>query len=107
MKHPTEPRFINKTDVLTTFDFIQRAMSKDLKDNRDTDEVKAKLSYLTNSYVSSYKLTKMFYGNVEFQINYQIIKIRRPDKENGVAIVDRWLYMCKMYGIVNDAFLKL
>ena len=82
-------------------------MSKDLKDNRDTDEVKAKLSYLTNSYVNSYKLTKMFYGNVEFQINYQIIKIRRPDKENGVVIVDRWLYMCKMYGIVNDAFLKL
>ena len=52
LKHPIEPRFINKTDVLTTFDFIHRAMNKDLKDNRDAGEVKAKLSYLANSYVN-------------------------------------------------------
>ena len=58
LKHPIEPRFINKTDVLTTFDFIHRAMNKDVKDNRDAGEVKAKLSYLANSYVNLYKPTK-------------------------------------------------
>ena len=67
-KRPIEPRFINKTDVLTTFDFIHRAMNKDLKDNRDAGEVKAKLSYLANSYVNSYKPTKnvLRSGNIEF-----------------------------------------
>ena len=33
-------------------------MKKDLKDNRDADETKAKLYYLANSYVNSYKPTK-------------------------------------------------
>ena len=54
LKHAIEPRFISKTDVLTTFDFIHRAMNKDLKDNRDAGEVKTKLSYLANSYVNIY-----------------------------------------------------
>ena len=58
MKHPTEPKIFNKTDLLTTFDFIYRAKNKEPKDNRDTGEVKAKLSYLANSYVNSYKPTK-------------------------------------------------
>ena len=49
LKHPIEPKFINKTDVLTTFDFIHRAMNKDLKDNRYAGEVKANLSYFENS----------------------------------------------------------
>ena len=66
LKHPIETRLINKTDVLTTFDFIHRAMNKDLKDNRDAGEVKTKLSYLANSYVNIYKPTKTFYGNIEF-----------------------------------------
>ena len=52
LKHPIEHTFINKTDVLTTFDFILRAMNKDFKDNEDAGEVKAKLSYLANSYVN-------------------------------------------------------
>ena len=58
MKHPIEPKFISETDVLTPFNYIHRAMSKDFNDNRDTGEVKAILSYLANSYVNSYKLIK-------------------------------------------------
>lgn len=42
LKSPIESKFINKSDALTTFDFILRAMSKDLKDNRVAREVKAK-----------------------------------------------------------------
>ena len=30
-KHPIDPRFINKTDALTTLDFIHRAMNKHSK----------------------------------------------------------------------------
>lgn len=39
LKHPTEPKFNNKTDVLTTFGLTYRAMIKDLKDNRDAGAV--------------------------------------------------------------------
>ena len=35
LKHSIEPLHINKTDVLTTFDFIHRSMSKDLKHEKD------------------------------------------------------------------------
>ena len=112
MNHPIEPRFISQADVLTTFDFIHRAMSKDLKDNRDIDEVKVKLSYFANSYVNSYKPTKHVLRkyNVSNKLrNNKYILIRRPDEGNRVAIVERWLYMSRMYDIVNIAsrFLKL
>ena len=98
--------------MLTTFDFIHRAMNKDLKDNRDAGEVKAKLSYLANSYVNSYKPTKNVlrkYRVLNKSRNNKDIFITKPDKGNGVAIVYRWLYMSRMYDIVNDAsrFLKL
>ena len=55
LKHSIEPLRINKTDVLTTFDFIHRSMSKDLKHEKDAGEVKAKISYLANNYVSTCK----------------------------------------------------
>ena len=107
LKHPIECRFINKTDVLTIFDFIHRAMSKDLKDNRGAGEMKAKLSYLANSYVNSYKPAKNVLGKYRVLRklrNNKDILIRRPEKGNRVVIVDWWLYMSRTYDIINDAF---
>ena len=93
LKHPIEPRFINKTDVLTTFDFILRAISKDINDNRDAGELKAKLSYLANSYVNSNKPTKNLLRKYrvfnKLRSNKDIL-ITRQDKGNRVVIVDRW-----------------
>ena len=43
LQHSIESSFINKTDILSTFDFIHRTMSKHLKDQKDTREVKAKI----------------------------------------------------------------
>ena len=55
LKHSIEPLHINKTDVLTTLDFIHPSMSKDLKHEKDAGEVKAKISYLANNYVNTCK----------------------------------------------------
>ena len=33
--------------------------------------LRTKLSYLENSYVSSYKLTKTFYQNINYQLDYK------------------------------------
>ena len=51
LKHSIQPNFMNKTDILSTLDFIQRTMSKDLKDEKDAGEVKVKISYLANTDV--------------------------------------------------------
>ena len=58
LKHSIEPLYINKTGVLTTFDFIHRLMSKYLKHEKDAGEVKAKMFYLANNHVNAYKLSK-------------------------------------------------
>ena len=87
-------------------------MSKNLKNNRDAGKIKVKWPYLANSYVSLYKPTKNVLRKYtvlkKLQINKDIL-IVRPDNENGVGFVDRWLYMFRMYDIANDMsrFLKL
>ena len=58
LKHPIHPLQINKTNILTTFDFIHRAMANDLKDKKHSGELKTKMSHLANSYVNAYKPTK-------------------------------------------------
>ena len=55
LKHSIEPLHVNTTDVLTTFDFIHRSTCKDLKNEKDTGEVKAKIFYLANNYVNTCK----------------------------------------------------
>ena len=110
--HSIEPLRINKTDVLTTFDFIHRAMSKDLQDVKEAGEVKAKMSYLANTYVNSYKPSKNALRKhkiLKKLRNNNEILITKPDKGNGVIIVDRNLYKSSLYNIANDTskFLKL
>ena len=87
-------------------------MNKDLKDNRDASEVKAKLSYLANSYVNLYKPTKNVlrkYRVLNKLRNNKDILITTPDKGKRVIILDRRFYMSNIYDIVNDEskFLKL
>ena len=57
LKHPIHPLQVNKMDILTTFDFIRRAMTKDSRDEKQSGEVKTKISNLTHRYVNSYKPT--------------------------------------------------
>ena len=94
LRYSIEQNFINKTNVLSTFDFIRRTMSKDLKDQKNTGEVKTKISYLANTYVNSYKPTKNAlrkHKTLNKLRNNNNILITKPDKRNGVAIVDRIL----------------
>ena len=74
LKHSIEPLHINKTDVLTTFDFIHQSMSKDLKQENHAGEVKVKMTYLANNYVNTYKPSKN-------TLRKYIIKILRNNKD--------------------------
>ena len=57
LKNPVHPLQVNKTDILTTIDFIHRTVTKDLRDEKQSGEVKTKISNLAHSYVNSYKPT--------------------------------------------------
>ena len=57
LKNPIHPLQVNKTDILTTFDFIHRTLAKDLRDEEQSGEVKRKISNFAHSYGYSYKPT--------------------------------------------------
>ena len=79
-------------------------MSKDLKHEKDAGEVKAKISYLANNYVNTYKPSKNTLRKhkiIKILRNNKDILITKPDKGNGVIIVNRAIYMSSLYEIIN------
>ena len=102
MNHSVEPLHITKTDVLTTFDFIHRSMSKDLKHEKDAVEVKAKMSYLANNYVNTHKPSKNTLHKhkiIKKLRNNKDILITNPGKGNDNLIAR---YMSSLYETMND-----
>ena len=55
LKHPIHLLHVNKTDVLTTLVFILKTITKDIKNGKQSGELKAKekLSNLANTYVNN------------------------------------------------------
>ena len=105
MKHSVEPIHIDKTDIFPTFDFIHQSMSKDLKHEKDAGKVKAKMSYLANSYVNTYKPSKNTLRKhkiIKKLTNNKDKLITKPDRSNGVIMVNRAIYMSSLYQIIND-----
>ena len=67
-------------------------MSKDLKDQKDTGGVKAKISYLAFTFVNSYEPTKSSLRKHKIfkkLRNNNNILITKPGKGDGAVIVDR------------------
>ena len=105
LKHPLHPLQVKKTDILTTFDFIHCAMTKDLRDEKQSGEVKTKISNLAHSYVNSYNPT--LHALKKHRIlkrlaNNKDIVILRPDKGSGTVILNRDDYIKKLFDIISD-----
>ena len=105
LKHPIHPLQVNKMDTLTTFDFIHRAMTKDLRDEKQSGEVKTKISNLAHCYVNSYKPT--LHALKKHRIlkrlaNNKDIVILHPDKGSGTVILNRDEYIKKLPDIISD-----
>ena len=64
LKHPIHPIQVNKTHILATFDFIQGAMTKYLRNEKQSGEARQKISNLVHSYESSQHC--MLLKNIEF-----------------------------------------
>ena len=92
LKHPIDPIQVNKTDILTTFDFLHHEITKDLRDEKQSGEVKTKISNLAHSYVNSYKATLHALEKhrvLKRVANNKDIAILRPDKGSGTVVLIR------------------
>ena len=80
-------------------------MCSNLKNEKDLDLVRSELSYLANTYYSKYKPTKNTLKKHKILKKLKDdpnIVITRPDKGNGVVILDRKDYISQMLEIFND-----
>ena len=105
LKHPTHSLQVNKMDILSTFDFIHRAIPKDLRDEKQSGKVKTKISNLTHSYVNSYKATLHALEKhrvLKRLANNKDIAILRPDKGSGTVVLIRDEYIKKLSDIISD-----
>ena len=82
-----------------------KSISKNLKHEKDTGEVKAKMSYLANNYVNAYKASKNTLGKHKILKNLRNNKdilITKSTKGNGIVIVNRAIYTSSLCEIIND-----
>ena len=92
-------------DILATFEQIHRSLSRDLKDETKSGELKIIISNLGNVYWSSYKPTQNTLRKHKILKKLrtrQDIVIVRPDNGSGVVILDRDIYYRKILEIIND-----
>ena len=90
---------------MVTFEQIHHSLSRDLKDDRKSGQLKATISNLANAHWSSYKPsqnTLRKHGILKKLRTRKDIVIVRPDKGNGVVILDRDIYDRKILEIIND-----
>ena len=106
LQHAIPPKFIQKTDIYTSFDTIHRVMKKDLKSQAKSIELKSEISLLASTYIGKYKVSQKTLHKhrilKRLQQNKDIV-ITKPDKGNGVVILDRAEYLKMVYEIVNDS----
>ena len=86
---------------------LHRSFLNNLKSERTKREIKAHLSHLANSYFYNYKTSPRILrqhrvlGNL--RKNKDIV-ITKPDKGNGVVILDQKLYNNAIEEIISDTF---
>ena len=96
-----------KTNILVSFETICNFLTSNLKDKGKAVEIVSQLSDLANSYYSYYKpsvRTLKKHGILKKLQNNREIVTLRPDKGNGVVIMNRKDYICGTNNIINDLF---
>ena len=80
-------------------------MTKDLKNEKQSGELKAKISNLANTYVNNYRPLKYAMkkdGILKRLCKNNNIVILRLDKGDGTVIMDRDVYIQKIFKIIKD-----
>ena len=101
---------IRKSEIFTTFEKIHRSFINNLKSEKTKIQIKTHLLYLANSYFYNYKpfprILRQHRVLRNLTKNKDIVKdnekITKPDRGNGVVIVDRKLYDNAIQEIISD-----
>ena len=99
-----QPHKIRKSEIFTTFEKIHRSFINNLKSDETKSQIKAHLSYL-NSYFDNYKPSPRILRQHRILRNLRKNKdivITKPDKGNGVVILDRKLYDNAIQELISD-----
>ena len=93
-------------DVFASFELIYRNLSRNLKKESMTNELRANISKLAHSYCNSYKPSRNTlrkHGILQRLRKMHDIVILRPDKGNAVVIMDRSMYDSSLLTITTDS----
>ena len=86
---------IRKSEIFATFEKIHPSFLNNLKSEEAKSQIKAHLSYLANFYFYNHKpsprILRQHHVLRNLRKNKHIV-IRKPDKGNGVVILDEKLY---------------
>ena len=99
------PDKIPKFEIFTTFEKIYCSFLNNPKSEESKSQIKTHLSYFANSYFYNYKTSPRILrqhrvlGNL--RKNKDIV-ITKPDKGNGVVILDQKLYNNAIEEIISD-----
>ena len=100
-----EPRVTNKTDVFTSFQKLNRLLTKEIKDEEVNPDLKTEMSHLARNYYSTYKLSRVSltkHGIMKMLPRNKDIIIVKPDKGNGLIILDRVMYNNSLSALICD-----
>ena len=100
-----QPDKIRKSKIFTTFEKIYRSFLNNLKSEEIKSQIKAHFSHLANSYFYDYKPSPRILHQHHVLPNLgknKDIVITKPDKGNGVVILDQKLYNNAIEEIISD-----
>ena len=99
------PPRLNDTEILATFERIHYTIQNKLQNQEDYIHVKNELIHIAQSYISSYTPSpsdlKKHRILKDIRNNKNIILLK-PDKGNGVVIMDREVYNSSCLKIISD-----
>ena len=106
LTHSICPPSIRKSDIYTCFELIHGSMLKKIVDRGQTGKLQAALSLLASSYIASHRVShndrKLLQVLKSLKRNKNIV-ILKPDKGNGVVILDRTVYDSSILNIISDS----
>ena len=105
LHHSLPPSRIFKTRVFESFEMMHRSLLETLRNKMEKPVLKSELSHLANSYVHNCKQSRSTlekHGILKKLMNDTRIVILRPDKGNGVVVLDQIQYDNAFKEIISD-----
>lgn len=105
LTHSICPPRINRSDVFTRFELIHHSILKNIIDKGQAGKIKATLSQLAHTYVASHRPSQNDRNILQTLKSLSKNKntvILKPDKGNGVVVLDREMYDKSILVLISD-----